>query len=76
MAKHDFLVCLIGDGAGVNDETIRHITILSEHNDVLSAFVYDPLEAELPEAGRLVFSEGRQRLEIDTGDNRLRDRYR
>lgn len=76
MAKHDFLVCLIGDGSGVDDETIRHVTLLSEHNDVLSVFVYDPLEAELPEAGRLVVSEGSQQLEVDTGDDRLRERYR
>jgi uncharacterized protein (DUF58 family) len=75
-AKHDFLVCLITDGAGTDEETVRHVTRLSEHNDVLSLFVYDPLEKELPEAGRLVMAEGQQQLEIDTSDNRIRDRYR
>ena len=75
IAKHDFLVCLIGDGAGLDDETVRYVTLLSEHNDVLSIFIYDPFEAELPEAGRLVVAEGSQQLEINLGDGRLRKRY-
>ncbi len=76
MAKHDFLVCLIGDGAGADDETVRLVTRLSEHNDVLSVFVHDPLEVELPEAGRLVLAEGRQQLEIDAADHRFRSSFR
>jgi hypothetical protein len=76
LAKHDHLVTLISDGAGVDDESVRHITHLCEHNDVLSVFIYDPLEAELPEAGRLVVTEGGKQLEINTADRQLRERYR
>jgi uncharacterized protein (DUF58 family) len=75
LARHDFLVCCVGDGLGVDEDSVRHITKLTEHNDLLFALVYDPLEFRLPEAGRLVVAEEETQLEIDTGDRRLRDRF-
>jgi uncharacterized protein (DUF58 family) len=75
LAKHDFLVCCVGDGLGVDENSVRHITNLTEHNDVLFALVYDPLESRLPQAGRLVVAEEENQLEVDTGDRRLRDRF-
>ncbi|NNK37988.1 MAG: hypothetical protein HKP03_05875 [Xanthomonadales bacterium] len=76
LARHDCLVCLIGDGTGIDDDTRRHVTRLTEHNDVLSVFVYDPLEREMPEAGRLVFSDGMAQLEFDTDRKSLRQAFR
>ena len=76
LARHDCLVCLIGDATGIDDETRRHVTRLTEHNDVLSVFVYDPLEEAMPEAGRLVFSDGGAQLEFDTDRRRAREAYR
>jgi uncharacterized protein (DUF58 family) len=75
LARHDFLVCCTGDGLGVDEDSVRHITQLTEHNDVLFAFVYDPLEEALPQAGRLVVAEDENQLEIDTGDRGLREKY-
>lgn len=75
LARHDCLVCLISDGTGIDDETRRYVTRLTEHNDVLSVFVYDPLEQSLPDAGRLTFSDGVSRLELDTADRRIREAY-
>ena len=72
LARHDCLVCLITDANGINAETRKHVTRLSEHNDVLTAFIYDPLEAEMPTAGRLRFTDGTGQLEADTSDRRLR----
>ena len=72
LARHDCLVCLITDGDGVNSETRRHITRLSEHNDVLTALVYDPLEKDMPSAGRLRFANDVGQLEADTSNRKLR----
>jgi len=72
LARHDCLVCLITDGNGLNPETRRYITRLSEHNDVLTAFIYDPLERDMPAAGRLRFADGEGQLEADTSDRKLR----
>jgi uncharacterized protein (DUF58 family) len=68
LALHDHLVCLIGDAAGADAESVRHITLISIHNDALVVFIYDPLEGALPDAGRLVMAEGR----VTVGGQHLR----
>jgi uncharacterized protein (DUF58 family) len=75
LARHDCLVCLVSDGAGIDRDTRRHVTRLAQHNDVLSVFVYDLLERDMPEAGPLVFSDGQSLLEFDTASRRLREAY-
>jgi len=75
MARHDCLVCLIGDGSGIDADTRKYVTRLTEHNDVLSAFIYDPLEQAMPEAGPLVFSDGNSQLEFNTAEKALREAY-
>ena len=75
LAKHDFLVCTVSDGFGVDDETQRLGTRIAEHNDVLVTFIYDPLEKELPDAGPLVFGQGNRQLEINTGSTGLRRKF-
>lgn len=76
LAKHDCLVCIISDGHGQDAETRQLLTRIAQHNDVLFAFVHDPLEGELPDAGALVLSDGRGQLEVDTGSRKLRDTFR
>lgn len=75
LARHDCLVCIISDGAGQDEETRRLVTRIARHNDILFAFVHDPLEAELPAAGPLVFGDGEAQLEVDTGLRGLRERF-
>ena len=75
LARHDCLVCLITDADGINAETRRHITRLAEHNDVITTFIYDPLEKEMPAAGRLRFTDGQGQLEADTSDKNLRSAF-
>ena len=76
LAKHDCLVCIISDGFGSNDQSRHLLTRIAQHNDVLFVFIFDPLEAKLPDAGPLVFGDGTRQLEIDTGNRRLCDRFR
>lgn len=75
LAKHDYLVCLISDATGADQDTVRLSTLLSTHNDVLLVFIYDALESQLPNAGRLVVAEGELQLEVNTADRGLRQRY-
>ncbi len=76
LAKHDFLICLISDAYGQDYDTHRLLTNIAQHNDLLFAFVYDPLEMELPDAGPLVFGDGVRQLEVDTGSRKLRNDFR
>jgi uncharacterized protein (DUF58 family) len=75
ITTHDCLVCIISDGIGQDEETRKLLTRIARHNDVLFAFVYDPLEGTLPAAGPLVFAEGDKQLEVDTASGSLRDRF-
>lgn len=74
-AKHDCLVCIISDGCGHDEESRQLLTRIARHNDVLFGFVFDPIEAELPDAGPLVFGDGSRQLEIDTSRRNLREDY-
>ena len=75
LARHDCLVCLITDADGINAETRKHVTRLAEHNDVLTAFIYDPLEKDMPAAGRLRFADSEGQLETDTSSRKLRTAF-
>jgi uncharacterized protein (DUF58 family) len=75
LARHDHLVCSIGDGVGADDETVRLATKITEHNDMIAVLIYDPLEADLPDAGTMVMAEEEKQLEVDTSDRRLRSRF-
>src|SRR5262249_39945985 len=76
IAPHDGLVLLISDGDGGDEETRRIVTEIARHNDVLVAFVFDPLEGDLPDAGRLVVSDGARQLEVDAAGKGLRASFR
>lgn len=75
IAKHDYLICLITDAYGMNPETKRQLSLLSAHNDIINGFVYDPLEAALPDAGRLTMAAGDEQLEVNTGSRQLREKF-
>ncbi|MFT5904599.1 MAG: hypothetical protein ACI9E1_000184 [Cryomorphaceae bacterium] len=75
VAHHDGLICVITDMLGADAESRRLMTKLARHNDVIVGFVYDPLEEELPESGKMVFSKGDSQLQVDTSDRQLREGY-
>lgn len=75
LAGHDYLINIVSDLNGADDETERLLTRLAAHNDVLVLLVYDPLETRLPDAGKLTVSDGQLQLEIDSSDASLRERF-
>lgn len=71
LAAHDCLICLIGDGSGVDEETQELVTRINAHNDCMFVMVYDPMEAVLPRAGRLTASDGEQHMTFDSSNCKL-----
>jgi len=69
-AKHDALVVVISDFHGQDDDTVRLLTRLARHNDVLCALLFDPIKTRIPEAGRLVVTDGDLQLELDTSSGK------
>ena len=74
IAKHDYLVTIISDFDGMDDETNRLMTIMSQHNDMIVVPVFDPLSKRFPERGRLVVSDGELQLELDTEKGSVQQR--
>ncbi|TAA43794.1 DUF58 domain-containing protein [Corallincola spongiicola] len=57
-------VILISDFQQLNDEGIRHLSLLGRHNDLIAGEIYDPLEIQLPETefgNDLMITDGNQR---------------
>jgi len=75
LLSHDGLLVLITDAAGANAETVRLVTEITAHNDVLCLFVFDPLEEMLPDIGRVVVAEAGRQIEIQSSSAGLRSRF-
>ena len=74
VAGHDYLIAIVSDFDGANEETTRIVTQLAQHNDVIAVPVYDPTSTEVPERGRFVVSEGELQVELDLGKETTRRR--
>jgi len=75
-AKHDDLIIFIGDGSGINESSTKKITKLTQHNDLIAAFIYDKLEVSLPKMGKLEFKNAEESLEVNSSDKSLNENYR
>lgn len=67
LAPHDFLVVLVTDYHGNNDETRRLATSLAAHNDVIAVLTYDPLGIQLPSTPDLKAYDGESRVTLPHG---------
>jgi uncharacterized protein (DUF58 family) len=76
LARPRSLVVIVSDFAGPSDWS-RPLAALAARHTVMAVEVYDPRERELPAVGRLalVDPETGQRVEVDTADRRLRERF-
>ena len=65
LVTHDFVVAIVSDFDGLDDETEEHVTRLARHNDVIAVPVYDPMATHPPAGARLVVSDGELQVELD-----------
>lgn len=70
------LSVILCDERTLTDAAEQQLSLLARHVDLLLLPLFDPLDRALPAAGLLRFSEGNARLELDTHDTALRQRYR
>lgn len=74
LASHDFLVVVISDFQGFDNETERLLLHLSQHNDVISALVHDPSASKIVGSQNFVVSDGQLQAEVPLGTGRTRQR--
>jgi uncharacterized protein (DUF58 family) len=67
---------LLSDFRGASGERAReHLFELAKHTELTAIACADPLESELPRAGRYAVTNGSERSELHTGDRQLRRLY-
>jgi uncharacterized protein (DUF58 family) len=69
------LVFLLSDFRELGEEADKHLGALARHNDVIAGFLYDPLEASPPPAGRYRMGSGTRRLVMDTGQSQVMEQW-
>jgi uncharacterized protein (DUF58 family) len=72
LCPHDYVVTIVSDFDGLDDETEGLVTRMAHHNDVIAVPVWDPLSTDLPAGGRVVVTEGELQVEVDLGTDRVR----
>jgi len=75
LSGHDYLVVIISDLSGWDDETVKRLKRLARHNDVITSLVFDPLEKELPDSRQLVLSDGTMQIQIDAARPDLKKQF-
>ena len=73
VATHDYLVVLISDFFGADDQSTRLVTELAAHNDVLAFLPYDPIRLT-PGRQALTISDGSAQMELDLSRAGVRDK--
>lgn len=67
---------IVSDFRGASQEHAREqLFQLSQHIEITAIACSDPLEADLPRAGRYAVTDGQARSELDTADRGLRKAY-
>ena len=66
LCAHDYLVVLITDYEGDDDETQRLATDLAAHNDVVASLIYDPLGISIDAERSLAATDGQRQVVIST----------
>ncbi len=69
------LIIVLSDFAGLTDAAQSYLAGVARHNEVLVVFSSDPLEHELPPAGRYRIVTDEASLEIDTHLKKVRQQY-
>ena len=75
IVTHDFLIILISDFLRYSPEVVKFITLMSQHNDVILAKVFDPMERDIP-ATKLIAGGGEKQIVVDGENKRLRQKFR
>jgi len=73
LATHDYLVCIVSDFLGADEQTLQLIRELATHNDVIATLVFDPSARAIPDRGKIVVTEGELQVELDFGRRTIRE---
>lgn len=74
IVTHDFLVVIISDFHRYAPEVIKFISQVAQHNDVILAKIYDPLEKDIPDT-KFVAGDVDTQITVDGTSKTIRSRF-
>jgi uncharacterized protein (DUF58 family) len=72
LAVHDATVVILSDFDGADETTRQTVAAIAAHNTVVAVLVHDPLQSEIPEAGRMTVTDGELQIMLDAGHGEMR----
>ena len=70
------VVITISDFSKFDDNSHRYLKLLAKRNKILNIFSYDPIEKGLPALDRYYFSNGEEKLVLDSADKKQHQLYK
>jgi uncharacterized protein (DUF58 family) len=70
--KHDSLLVILSTFYGDNEDTVRSLTQLAAHNDLLLGMIHDEMQLHPPQGGRLLITDGELQIEVGQAGDRER----
>jgi len=74
IVTHDFLIIIISDFYRYSPQTIKNISYLAQHNDVILAKVFDPMERDIP-ATKIIAGDEEKQVLIDGQNKKVKQRF-
>jgi uncharacterized protein (DUF58 family) len=69
------LIFIISDFYNLGNEFEKHLSRLRIHNEIVSCYIYDVFEKELPKKGIYQVSDGKKRFQLNAGDAKFKRSY-
>ncbi|MCK4992702.1 MAG: hypothetical protein KAS29_19525, partial [Bacteroidales bacterium] len=74
IVTHDFLIIIISDFMRYSPEVIKFISRLAQHNDLILAKVYDPMERDIPTT-KVIAGDREKQIVMDGESKRIREKF-
>ncbi len=75
IVTHDFLVVIISDFHRYSPEVTKYIKQLAQHNDVMLAKVFDPMERNIPNE-KFIAGNAQHQVSVDGKKKQLREKFK
>jgi len=76
IAKPGSLVYLFSDFKNMDEDCKRHLSRLSQHNEIHAYLLTDPMDVNLPPPGQYSLTDGNNITQINTSSKIMRQQYR
>ena len=60
---------------GIDADSVRHVTALAAHNDILATLIYDPMEKALPSSSSLFLSDSIESIDVNSSSDKFQQQF-